>query len=60
MILLYALVPAVLAIVLRRHTVALIAAFLACGYLYALIYARLVHFRWALPRLRPARKRISA
>ena len=60
MILLYALVPAVLAIVLRRHTVALIAAFLACGYLYALIYARLVHFRWTLPRLRPVRKRISA
>lgn len=59
MILLYALVPAVLAIVLRRHTVALIVAFLACGYLYALIYARLVHFRWTLPRLRPARQRIS-
>ena len=60
MILLYALVPAVLAIVLRRHTVALIAAFLACGYLYALIYARLVYFRWTLPRLRPARPRVCA
>ncbi len=59
-ILLYAFVPAVLAILLRRNTLALIAAFAACGYLYALIYARLVHFRWTLPRLRLVQRRPRA
>ncbi len=59
MILLYSLIPVVLAITFRRNTAALIAGFLACGYLYALIYSRLVHFSWTWPKLRPARQGTS-
>jgi UDP-N-acetylmuramyl pentapeptide phosphotransferase/UDP-N-acetylglucosamine-1-phosphate transferase len=50
--LIFALIPAVLAIILRKNTVGLIAAFLFCAMLYALLYARLVNFRWKAPSLR--------
>jgi len=50
--LMYALIPAVLAIVFRKSTIALIASFFVCALIYAMIYARLVHFKWAVPALR--------
>jgi hypothetical protein len=51
-----------LAVALKGSTPKLMAAFLFCAVLYALIYARLVHFRWTRPRLRLSRKnkRLSA
>ena len=51
-ILAYSLVPSVLAVIFFNHTKALIIAFFASAYLYALIYARLVHFSWTIPKLR--------
>jgi len=50
--LMYALIPAVLAIVFRKSTIALIVSFFVCALIYALIYARLVHFKWSVPALR--------
>lgn len=55
LILLYASIPAVLAVMLSDSTPKLVLAFVLCAYLYALIYARLVHFSWALPKLRLAK-----
>ena len=52
LILAYAVVPSVLAVVLFNHTPALIVAFFVSAYLYALIYARLIHFSWTIPKLR--------
>jgi UDP-N-acetylmuramyl pentapeptide phosphotransferase/UDP-N-acetylglucosamine-1-phosphate transferase len=48
----YAAIPAVMAIVFRKNTAALICCFFICALLYALIYARLVHFKWVVPTLR--------
>ncbi len=56
LMLLYASIPATLALVYRKNTVALIIAFIACGLIYALVYARLVHFKWVIPKLRLATK----
>ena len=56
LVLLFAVIPAGLAVILKGSTPKLMAAFLLCALLYALIYARLVHFRWTRPRLRLARK----
>ena len=56
MILLFAAIPAALAVTFRTSTPLLIASFVFCALLYALIYARLVHFHWTRPRLRPAQK----
>jgi UDP-N-acetylmuramyl pentapeptide phosphotransferase/UDP-N-acetylglucosamine-1-phosphate transferase len=50
--LMYALIPALLAVVFRKNTMILIVSFLVCAFIYALIYARLVHFRWVMPSLR--------
>jgi hypothetical protein len=55
LILLYASIPAVLAVMLSYSTPKLVLAFVLCAYLYALIYARLVHFSWTLPKLRLAK-----
>jgi ammonia channel protein AmtB len=56
MILLFAAIPAALAVVFRTSTLLLMASFVFCALLYALVYARLVHFHWTRPRLRPAQK----
>ena len=56
MILLFAVIPAALAIIFKSSTPKLIASFLLCAFLYASVYARLVHFHWTVPRLRPSRK----
>ena len=53
MVILFALVPAVMAVVFKGSTTKLILAFFGCAALYSLIYARLVHFRWTIPKLRP-------
>ena len=50
--LLYALIPAVMSIVFRKSAAMLIISFFVCVFIYALIYARLVHFRWTMPSLR--------
>lgn len=50
--LLYALIPAVMSVVFRKSAVMLIISFFVCVFIYALIYARLVHFRWTMPSLR--------
>ena len=50
--LLYASIPALLAVVFRKNTAMLIVGFFVCAFIYALIYARLVHFRWVMPSLR--------
>jgi UDP-N-acetylmuramyl pentapeptide phosphotransferase/UDP-N-acetylglucosamine-1-phosphate transferase len=52
LMLLYAVIPALFAVVFRKNTVMLIAAFIVCALIYALIYARLVHFKWVVPSLR--------
>ncbi len=51
MLLFYALLPAGLSILFRFSTAGLIASFVFCALVYALIYARLVHFRWCAPKL---------
>jgi UDP-N-acetylmuramyl pentapeptide phosphotransferase/UDP-N-acetylglucosamine-1-phosphate transferase len=56
MVLVFAAVPAGLAVVFRNSTPKLMLASLFCALLYALVYARLVHFRWTLPKLRPVKK----
>jgi ammonia channel protein AmtB len=56
MILLFAAIPAALSVAFRTSTLLLIASFVFCALLYAVIYARLVHFHWTRPRLRPAKK----
>lgn len=48
----YAALPASLAIVFKSNTIALVASFCICAFIYALLYARLVHFGWTWPRLR--------
>jgi UDP-N-acetylmuramyl pentapeptide phosphotransferase/UDP-N-acetylglucosamine-1-phosphate transferase len=52
LMLLYAAIPALFAVVFRKNTVMLIAAFIVCALIYALIYARLVHFKWVVPGVR--------
>ena len=52
MIFLFALMPAVLAIVFRKSTLQLIIAFVCCALVYATLYARLIHFNWTMPKLR--------
>lgn len=51
-VLIYAVLPAGLAVVFKTNTVALAVSFCGCAFLYTLIYARLVHFGWTWPRLR--------
>lgn len=51
-VMLYALIPAVLAIVFRKNTTILILCFFICVLIYGLIYARLVNFRWTMPNLK--------
>ena len=46
----FALVPATLAVLFRNNTAMLIVSFFLCGLLYATLYARLIYFRWKLPR----------
>lgn len=45
---LYALLPALLAVLFYDNTPALIASFVASAILYQLLYRRLIHFRWKL------------
>lgn len=52
LMLVYAVIPAILAVVFRKNTVLLIGAFVLCAAIYALFYARLVHFKWTSPTLR--------
>ncbi len=52
MVFLFALMPAVLAIVFRKSTLQLIIAFVCCALVYATLYARLIHFKWTMPKLR--------
>ncbi len=54
--LVYAALPASMAIIFKTNTFALITSFCFCALLYALLYARLVHFSWVWPRLRVAKK----
>ena len=56
MVLLFAMVPAGLAVAFRSSTPKLMLSGLFCAALYAVVYARLVHFRWAVPKLRPVKK----
>jgi UDP-N-acetylmuramyl pentapeptide phosphotransferase/UDP-N-acetylglucosamine-1-phosphate transferase len=56
MVLVFAAVPAGLAVAFRNSTPKLMLASLFCSFLYALVYARLVHFCWTLPKLRPVKK----
>lgn len=56
MILLFAAVPAVLSIVFKSSTPKLMLSFIFCAALYAFVYARLVHFRWTIPKLRPHKR----
>ena len=55
-ILIYAALPASLAVVFKTNTIALVFSFCACAFIYSLMYARLVHFSWTWPRLRLATK----
>lgn len=57
LMLLYASVPAYCAVRFRADTKSLIVAFVLCAVLYAFVYARLVHFGWTIPRLRPVVRR---
>jgi UDP-N-acetylmuramyl pentapeptide phosphotransferase/UDP-N-acetylglucosamine-1-phosphate transferase len=56
MVLLFAMIPAGLAVAFRNSTPKLMLSGLLCAVLYSVVYARLVHFRWAIPRLRPVKK----
>jgi UDP-N-acetylmuramyl pentapeptide phosphotransferase/UDP-N-acetylglucosamine-1-phosphate transferase len=56
MLLLFASVPAALAILFKNSTPKLMLSFLVCAALYAVIYARLVHFQWTIPKLRPHKR----
>jgi UDP-N-acetylmuramyl pentapeptide phosphotransferase/UDP-N-acetylglucosamine-1-phosphate transferase len=56
MMLAYALIPVALSIWLRKSTVELMFAFIFCAILYAIVYARLIHFRWVIPKLRLAKR----
>jgi UDP-N-acetylmuramyl pentapeptide phosphotransferase/UDP-N-acetylglucosamine-1-phosphate transferase len=56
LIFLFAVIPAALSVVFKGSTPKLVCAFLLCALLYAVIYARLVHFHWTLPKLRPVKK----
>jgi hypothetical protein len=51
MMLVYALIPVVLSIWCRKSTVELMLAFVFCALLYVVLYARLIHFRWTLPKV---------
>ena len=55
LILPFVLLPASLSVVFKSSTSMLIIAFVFCAFVYALVYARLVHFRWTLPKLRLSR-----
>lgn len=50
-VLIYASIPATLAVIFKTNTLALIISFGCCAFIYAVLYARLVHFGWAWPRL---------
>ena len=52
----YAALPAGLALAFKSNTLALVMSFCLCVFIYALLYARLVHFGWTWPRLRLATK----
>ena len=52
----YASLPAMLAVLFKTNTFALIGSFFVCAFIYALFYARLVHFGWTWPRLRLAKR----
>jgi hypothetical protein len=52
MMLVYALIPVGLSIWLRKSTFDLMLAFIFSAILYAVVYARLIHFRWVIPKLR--------
>ncbi|NDY83498.1 glycosyl transferase [Orrella sp. NBD-18] len=54
LMMLYAAIPSALSLLFRKNTATLIVAFIACGLIYALVYARLVHFKWVVPKLRLA------
>jgi UDP-N-acetylmuramyl pentapeptide phosphotransferase/UDP-N-acetylglucosamine-1-phosphate transferase len=60
MVLLFAMVPAGLAVAFKSSTPKLMLSGLFCAALYAMVYARLVHFRWAIPKLRLAKKAKSS
>lgn len=57
--LVYAALPCFFAVYFKNDTVKLIGVFLLCALIYALIYARLVHFSWTLPKVRTARRNIT-
>lgn len=57
LMLLYALIPATLAVIYRKNTEALILSFALSALIYALIYSRLVHSRWVWPTLRLVNKK---
>jgi UDP-N-acetylmuramyl pentapeptide phosphotransferase/UDP-N-acetylglucosamine-1-phosphate transferase len=54
MMLAYAFIPVALSIFYRKSTLGLILAFVFCALIYAFLYARLIHFRWTLPKVRLA------
>ena len=54
---LFAVLPAVLSVLFRSSTPKLVLSFIVCASIYAFIYARLVHFRWVLPKLRVISRR---
>jgi len=45
-----------LAVIFSTSTPKLVFAFVISAYVYALVYARLVHFSWTLPKLRLAKR----
>jgi UDP-N-acetylmuramyl pentapeptide phosphotransferase/UDP-N-acetylglucosamine-1-phosphate transferase len=47
----YSLLPAGLAIQFWSQTWALVTAFIFCALVYAVFYARLIYFRWQMPKL---------
>ena len=46
LILIYAAIPAGLAIIFKNNSLALIFSFVVCVALYTLVYSRLIRFRW--------------
>ena len=51
MMLAYACIPVVLSIWCRKSTLGVMLAFVFCALIYAFLYARLIHFRWTLPKV---------
>jgi ammonia channel protein AmtB len=58
MIFVFAVIPSTLAVAFRASTPKLMISFAFSAFIYAMVYARLVHFKWVIPKLRTA-KRIS-